>query len=117
MLSENKREIQTMETLCQDKSQTNSLNKHTCRRVIKRSLRSETMAKYSMIIYATSLLPNPFTPSGRLTLALIYYSGYVVLLQESRVPLEPLTRVRLGPPTRVPLGFVTLHPDYSPMLF
>ena len=34
---------------------------------------------------------------------------YVVLLQESRVPLEPLTRV--------PLGFVTLHPDYSPMLF
>ena len=52
-----------METLCQDKSQTNSLNKHTCRRVIKRSLRSETMAKYSMIIYATSLLPNPFTPN------------------------------------------------------
>ena len=55
-----------------------------------------------MIIYATSLLPNPFTPSRRLTLALIYYSGYVVLLQESRVPLEPLTL------TRVPLVLVTL---------
>ena len=29
----------------------------------------------------------------------------------TRVPLEPLT------PTRVPLGLVSLHPDYSPMLF
>ena len=77
------------------------------------------MAKYSMIIYATSLLPNPFTPSRRLTLALIYYSGYVVLLKESRVPLEPLTltRVPLGTLTRVPLGLVVLHPDYFPMLF
>ena len=38
----------------------------------------------------TSLLPDPLTPSGRLTLALIYYSGYVVLLKDPRVPLIPL---------------------------
>ena len=63
----------------------------------------------------TSLLLNPFTPSGHLTLDLIYYSG--VLLKDPRVPLYP--RVPLGTLTlaRVPLGLVVLHPDYSPMLF
>ena len=57
----------------------------------------------------TSLLPNPLTLSGRLTLDLIYYSG--VLLKDPRVPLGTLTLAR------VPLGLVVLHPDYSPMLF
>ena len=57
----------------------------------------------------TSLLLNPFTPSGHLTLDLIYYSG--VLLKDPRVPLGTLTLAR------VPLELVTLHPDYSPMLF
>ena len=38
------------------------------------------LIEYSMLyIYANVTAPQPLTHSGRLTLALIYYSGYVVL--------------------------------------
>ena len=57
----------------------------------------------------TSLLPNPFTPSGHLTLDLIYYSG--VLLKDSRVPL--ISACTFGNPNPTSCTFRARNPSTS----